>query len=429
MKDGARSRCLAIVAAERCTRRSRAAGARAPPHGRASRRIARRRGCRCGSRASPSSRRRFSRARRSRLSWAVENPTSVSIDPLGRVAPRGRRTLTPGVTTTYTLSVTGAGQQRRQAHGHRRRGGHDARRVAVRRVSGRRQEGRSREPRTASPIFPACTDTARAAADAARRPSRRRRAADDADAEAGRGEVQGRPRGRTTRACTRRACRRAFRRRSSCRTTSRSCRRRSTSSSRTSTSTCSASSRPTAGRIRPDPDPSWMGNPVARWEGDTLVVDSIGFNDKTEINGYRHTEALHVVERFSRPDFDTLQYEATIEDPNVFAGPWVIRRTFPFLPEYDPHQRVRLREQPRLQAAVREQVRLAYHGTPKRYFESLDPVQAVRAGAVRTRGLHPHDRGARGRVDHADEVLQVERRALGGAVHRSGSRDVPDPLR
>jgi hypothetical protein len=78
-----------------------------------------------------------------------------------------------------------------------------------------------------------------------------------------------------------------------------------------------------------------MGNPVARWEGDTLVVDSIGFNDKTEINGYRHTEKLHVVERFSRPDFDTLQYEATIEDPNVFAGPWVIRRTFPLLPEYD----------------------------------------------------------------------------------------------
>ena len=65
------------------------------------------------------------------------------------------------------------------------------------------------------------------------------------------------------------------------------------------------------------------------------VVDSIGFNDKTEINGYRHTEALHVVERFKRPDADTLQYEATIEDPNVFAGPWLITRTFPFLPEHD----------------------------------------------------------------------------------------------
>src|SRR4029453_3661240 len=64
-------------------------------------------------------------------------------------------------------------------------------------------------------------------------------------------------------------------------------------------------------------------------------LQRIGFNDKTEINGYRHTEALHVVERFKRPDADTLQYEATIEDPNVFAGPWLITRTFPFLPEHD----------------------------------------------------------------------------------------------
>jgi hypothetical protein len=93
---------------------------------------------------------------------------------------------------------------------------------------------------------------------------------------------------------------------------------------------------PTDGSAHPpDPDPTWMGNSVGRWEGDTLVVDSIGFNDKTEINGYRHTEALHVVERFKRPDADTLQYEATIEDPNVFAGPWLITRTFPFLPEHD----------------------------------------------------------------------------------------------
>jgi hypothetical protein len=93
---------------------------------------------------------------------------------------------------------------------------------------------------------------------------------------------------------------------------------------------------PTDGSAHPpDPDPTWMGNSVGRWEGDTLIVDSIGFNDKTEINGYRHTEALHVVERFKRPDADTLNYEATIEDPNVFAGPWLISRAFPFLPEHD----------------------------------------------------------------------------------------------
>jgi hypothetical protein len=84
-----------------------------------------------------------------------------------------------------------------------------------------------------------------------------------------------------------------------------------------------------------DPDPFWMGHSVGRWEGDTLVVESIGFNDKTEISGYRHTEGLRVVERFRRVDFDMLQYEAVIEDPNVFEGPWVVGRNFLFRPEFD----------------------------------------------------------------------------------------------
>jgi hypothetical protein len=82
-----------------------------------------------------------------------------------------------------------------------------------------------------------------------------------------------------------------------------------------------------------DPDPTWLGDSVGRWEGDTLVVDTIGFNDRTELSGYRHTEALHIVERFSRPDFNTLQYEATLEDPNVFARPWTVTRTFPLRPD------------------------------------------------------------------------------------------------
>ena len=79
-----------------------------------------------------------------------------------------------------------------------------------------------------------------------------------------------------------------------------------------------------------DPDPTWMGDSVGRWDGDTLVVDTVGFNDKTELpGGFRHTEALHVVERFHRTDFNNLDYEATIEDPNVFAKPWTILRGFP----------------------------------------------------------------------------------------------------
>ena len=78
-----------------------------------------------------------------------------------------------------------------------------------------------------------------------------------------------------------------------------------------------------------DPDPTWMGTSVGRFEGDTFVVDAIGFNDKTEVHGFMHTEALHVVERFKRLPDGNLQYDVTVEDPNVWQTPWVIPpRTF-----------------------------------------------------------------------------------------------------
>jgi hypothetical protein len=76
-----------------------------------------------------------------------------------------------------------------------------------------------------------------------------------------------------------------------------------------------------------DLDPTWMGDSIGHWEGDTLVVDTIGFNQKTELpGGYKHTDALHVVERFRRADYDVIQYEAVIEDKNVFTGPWRVTR-------------------------------------------------------------------------------------------------------
>ncbi|HEY7389558.1 MAG TPA: hypothetical protein VH640_13675 [Bryobacteraceae bacterium] len=83
----------------------------------------------------------------------------------------------------------------------------------------------------------------------------------------------------------------------------------------------------------PDPDPTWMGDSIGHWEGDTLVVDSVGFNEKTEILGYHHTDKLHIIERFSRPDYNTLRYEATMEDPNVFAKPWTVTRSFKLRPD------------------------------------------------------------------------------------------------
>lgn len=70
-----------------------------------------------------------------------------------------------------------------------------------------------------------------------------------------------------------------------------------------------------------DLDPTWLGHSVGHWDGDTLVVDVVGFNDKTVLAGYRHTESLHVVERYRRSAYGTIEYTASAEDPNVFAQP------------------------------------------------------------------------------------------------------------
>jgi hypothetical protein len=74
------------------------------------------------------------------------------------------------------------------------------------------------------------------------------------------------------------------------------------------------------------PADSWMGWSNGHWEGETLVIDTTGFNDQTWFDraGNFHSDALHVVERITATDADHLQYDATIEDPNVFTRPWKI---------------------------------------------------------------------------------------------------------
>jgi hypothetical protein len=74
------------------------------------------------------------------------------------------------------------------------------------------------------------------------------------------------------------------------------------------------------------PVDSWMGWSAGHWEGDTLVVDVTGMNDKTWFDraGNFHSDALHVVERYTPRSPDILMYEATIEDPKVFSKPWKI---------------------------------------------------------------------------------------------------------
>src|SRR6266478_5391017 len=76
----------------------------------------------------------------------------------------------------------------------------------------------------------------------------------------------------------------------------------------------------------PSPIDSWMGQSVGHWEGDTLVVDVTGLNDQSWFDraGDFHSDALHVVERYTLRGADTLMYEATIEDKNVFTRPWKI---------------------------------------------------------------------------------------------------------
>jgi len=81
------------------------------------------------------------------------------------------------------------------------------------------------------------------------------------------------------------------------------------------------------GRKHPaDLDPTWYGDSIGSWEGDTLVVDSIGFNDKFwfDFAGHPHTEQLHIVERFRRPDLGHLDIEATITDPGAYTRPFTM---------------------------------------------------------------------------------------------------------
>jgi hypothetical protein len=75
---------------------------------------------------------------------------------------------------------------------------------------------------------------------------------------------------------------------------------------------------------------TWNGNSLGHWEGDTLVVDTLGFNDKSWLDGTGkpHSEALHVIERYRRPDLGHLEIAYTLEDPEAFSMPYTFSRTF-----------------------------------------------------------------------------------------------------
>jgi hypothetical protein len=92
------------------------------------------------------------------------------------------------------------------------------------------------------------------------------------------------------------------------------------------------------GRKHPeDPDPTWYGHSIGYWEGETFVIDTVGYNDKFwfDFKGTPHTEKLHTVERYTRRDLGTLVNEVTIEDPGAFSRPFKVTFTARLAPKGD----------------------------------------------------------------------------------------------
>ena len=94
---------------------------------------------------------------------------------------------------------------------------------------------------------------------------------------------------------------------------------------------------PIDGRPHGNGIPTWFGDSVGRWEGDTLVIDTVNFNDKTRLDtiGHPHSDQLHLVQRFSRPDLGHISYEVTVDDPKTFTKPWTNTRTFTLRPDWE----------------------------------------------------------------------------------------------
>jgi hypothetical protein len=84
-----------------------------------------------------------------------------------------------------------------------------------------------------------------------------------------------------------------------------------------------------------DPEPAWFGYSVGKWEGTTLVVDTVGIHEKTWLDdsGHPHSDALHIVERFRRIDFGHMNVQITIDDPKAYTKPWTVSFGWEMLPD------------------------------------------------------------------------------------------------
>jgi hypothetical protein len=79
-----------------------------------------------------------------------------------------------------------------------------------------------------------------------------------------------------------------------------------------------------------DVGPLWMGDSIGKWEGDTLVTDTVSFNDKTTLDreGYPHSDAMHLTERIRRLNHDSMEIDLTVDDPKAFTKPWEAKLNF-----------------------------------------------------------------------------------------------------
>jgi hypothetical protein len=82
---------------------------------------------------------------------------------------------------------------------------------------------------------------------------------------------------------------------------------------------------------------TWFGDSIGHWEGDTLVVDTTNFNGRTRLDtiGHPHSDALHIIERFQRPDLGHINYEVIVDDPKVYTEKWKNVRTFNLRPDWE----------------------------------------------------------------------------------------------
>ena len=133
-----------------------------------------------------------------------------------------------------------------------------------------------------------------------------------------------------------------------------------------------------------DPNPAWYGHNTARWEGDTLVVDRIAFDERVWLDqvAHPHSPKLHVIERYRRPDLGHLESEVTVDDPGVLVKPYTIKRVAELAQGYDIYA-VHLR---------RERTRRGTHG--RQITAARRPARGVRCRRRLLgdeRGTHGHD--------------------------------------